>query len=114
MPMDVGVATASRNGDHGSAATATTSTSAGSSRERRRCEPGTSIVSALGLGLAYSLFVGILYVTSWRAFCRILRGRNEWFKTRRNAEFLTDIESDARPRAAGGMQVIHEIMGGSS
>jgi cellulose synthase/poly-beta-1,6-N-acetylglucosamine synthase-like glycosyltransferase len=81
---------------------------------RRRCEPGTSSLSALALGLAYSLFVGILYVTSWRAFCRILRGRNEWFKTRRNAEFLTDIESDARPRAAGGMQVIHEIMGGSS
>ncbi len=44
--------------------------------------------AALALGVGYSLFVLIFYVTSWRAFCRILSGRTDWSKTRRNAEFL--------------------------
>jgi cellulose synthase/poly-beta-1,6-N-acetylglucosamine synthase-like glycosyltransferase len=81
---------------------------------RKRCEPRVSFVGALALGFGYSLFVLILYVTSWRALVRILRHRNEWFKTRRNAEFLADLESPAQPTAVGGIQVIREIMGGSS
>jgi 1,2-diacylglycerol 3-beta-glucosyltransferase len=54
---------------------------------RRKCEPRTGLAQSLGLGFAYSLYVFIFYITSWRAFIRILRRRNEWLKTRRNAEF---------------------------
>ncbi len=88
---------------------------------RKRFEQRIDLVSALGLGVGYSLFVLILYVTSWRALVRILRGHNEWFKTRRNAEFLGDAESDvesdielrSQPAPVGGIQVIREIMGGN-
>lgn len=58
---------------------------------RKRCEPDLTIVQALGLGLAYSGYVLMIYVTSWRALSRILRGRREWFKTRRNAEFIGSV-----------------------
>ena len=57
---------------------------------RRKCEPRTGLAQSLGLGFAYSLYVFIFYITSWRAFIRILRRRNEWFKTRRNAEFESE------------------------
>jgi 1,2-diacylglycerol 3-beta-glucosyltransferase len=77
----------------------------------RRCEPELGIVRALGLGLGYSLYVLIFYVTSWRGFYRILRHRSEWFKTRRNAEFLTDIELRDQLEPVGGLQVIAELMG---
>jgi len=80
---------------------------------RRRCEPRADFVSALGLGVGYSLFVLILYVTSWRALVRIVRGRNEWSKTRRNAEFLTETQLQSQPAPVGGIQVIKEIMGGN-
>jgi cellulose synthase/poly-beta-1,6-N-acetylglucosamine synthase-like glycosyltransferase len=59
---------------------------------RRHCERHISIVRSIGLGIGYSLFVLIFYVTSWRAFWRIIRHREDWFKTRRNAEFISDIE----------------------
>jgi 1,2-diacylglycerol 3-beta-glucosyltransferase len=59
---------------------------------RRQCERRISITASIGLGIGYSLFVLIFYVTSWRAFWRILRHREDWFKTRRNAEFISDIE----------------------
>ena len=59
---------------------------------RQLYERRITIIQAIGLGLGYSLFVLIFYVTSWRAFCRIIRHREDWFKTRRNAEFLSDIE----------------------
>jgi 1,2-diacylglycerol 3-beta-glucosyltransferase len=78
---------------------------------RRRCEPGVGIVSAAGLGLAYSMYVLIFYITSWRAFCRILLHRSEWFKTRRNAEFLTEVELGGQLKPVGGLQVIAELMG---
>jgi 1,2-diacylglycerol 3-beta-glucosyltransferase len=78
---------------------------------RRRCEPGLGRVRATGLGVAYSLYVVIFYITSWRAFCRILRRRSEWFKTRRNAEFLADIELREELVPAGGLQMITEMMG---
>jgi 1,2-diacylglycerol 3-beta-glucosyltransferase len=78
---------------------------------RRRCEPGLGLVSAAGLGLAYSMYVLIFYITSWRAFCRILLHRSEWFKTRRNAEFLADTELRGELAPVGGLQMIAEMMG---
>ncbi len=52
----------------------------------RRCERGIGMLRALGLGLAYSLFIITFYITSWRAFFRILGGRRGWAKTRRNTD----------------------------
>jgi 1,2-diacylglycerol 3-beta-glucosyltransferase len=80
---------------------------------RKRCESQIDFVSALGLGVGYSMFVLILYVTSWRALIRIVRGQSDWAKTRRNAEFLSGIEVHSRPASVGGVQVIREIMGGN-
>jgi 1,2-diacylglycerol 3-beta-glucosyltransferase len=78
---------------------------------RRRCEPQLGLVRAIGLGVAYSLYILTFYVTSWRAFYRILRHRSEWFKTRRNAEFLADIELRGQLVPVGGLQMITEMMG---
>jgi len=55
----------------------------------RRCERGIGMLRALGLGLAYSLFITTFYITCWRALFRILGGRRGWAKTRRN----TDVQS---------------------
>jgi 1,2-diacylglycerol 3-beta-glucosyltransferase len=77
----------------------------------RRCERQAGVMGAIGLGFGYSLYVLMFYVTSWRAFCRIVGRRREWFKTRRNAEFLADIDSQSPPATVGGLQVIREIMG---
>lgn len=52
----------------------------------RRCERSIGLVRSLGLGLAYAAFILGFYITSWRAFIRILRGHRGWVKTRRNAE----------------------------
>jgi len=79
----------------------------------KRCERQVGIAGALGLGVGYSLFVTVIYITSWRALGRILRHRNEWFKTRRNAEFLADIESQAPPATVGGIEMLREIIGGN-
>jgi hypothetical protein len=71
---------------------------------RKRCEPDLSLAQALGLGLAYSCYVLMIYVTSWRALSRIVRGKREWFKTRRNAEFIGSARRVApvpRPAPAG-------------
>ena len=59
---------------------------------RRSCERHIGVVQAIGFGLGYSLFVLIFYVTSWRALSRIVRHREDWFKTRRNAEFISAME----------------------
>ncbi|MDQ7910984.1 glycosyltransferase [Phytohabitans sp. ZYX-F-186] len=40
----------------------------------------------IGWGLSYAAYVLLFYVTAWRAFVRILRGKHGWSKTRRNAE----------------------------
>jgi 1,2-diacylglycerol 3-beta-glucosyltransferase len=81
---------------------------------RRRCEPGLGVAAALALGVGYSLFVLIFYVTSWRAFCRILGGRTDWSKTRRNAEFLSELEPPVQPAPAGARPMINEMMGENS
>jgi len=81
---------------------------------RRKCERHIGLVQSVGLGFAYSLYVFVFYITSWRAFARIVRRRNEWFKTRRNAEFQAEAgrpgrEDLAAPQpvttAAGGSMV---------
>lgn len=81
---------------------------------RRRCEPELGVARCLGLGLAYSAYILIFYVTSWRALSRILRHRREWTKTPRNAAARPALQVHERPVPVGGIQVITEIMGGQS
>jgi 1,2-diacylglycerol 3-beta-glucosyltransferase len=52
-----------------------------------KSEKGLGVRQGAGLGIAFSLMVYISYLATWRAFGRILRRRNGWAKTRRNAEF---------------------------
>jgi cellulose synthase/poly-beta-1,6-N-acetylglucosamine synthase-like glycosyltransferase len=52
----------------------------------RRWAPEVGRVRALGFGFAYAAYVLLFYVTSWRAFGRIVSGRSGWAKTRRNRE----------------------------
>jgi len=79
---------------------------------RHHCERRISIAGAIGLGIGYSFFVLIFYVTSWRAFWRIIRHREDWFKTRRNAEFISDIELTDQVTPAA-RQMITAMMGES-
>lgn len=53
---------------------------------RQVCEPAVGFWRAVGYGAAFSILAYISYVATWRAFGRILRRRNGWAKTRRNAE----------------------------
>jgi 1,2-diacylglycerol 3-beta-glucosyltransferase len=62
----------------------------------RRCEPQLGLAKALGLGLCYSAYVLMFYLTSWRAFVRIVRHRQEWVKTQRNSEYLAPAPRHAR------------------
>jgi 1,2-diacylglycerol 3-beta-glucosyltransferase len=92
---------------------------------RKRCEPDLTIAQALGLGFAYSCYVLMIYLTSWRALTRIVRGKREWFKTRRNAEFIGSSRPSAPapdprpaprpapvPRSApAGIPALAEVMG---
>jgi 1,2-diacylglycerol 3-beta-glucosyltransferase len=50
------------------------------------CERSGSVLRGVGWGLGYALYIYTFYVTSWRAFIRLVRGRNGWAKTRRNAQ----------------------------
>jgi len=78
----------------------------------RRCEPGLGPVRAIGLGVAYSAYILIFYVTSWRALGRILRHRRDWAKTQRNASGRPITVQDT-PVPAGEIQVTKPIiMGG--
>jgi 1,2-diacylglycerol 3-beta-glucosyltransferase len=80
----------------------------------RRCEPDLGFARAMGLGLAYSAYILIFYVTSWRALSRIVRHRHEWTKTPRNAAARVALPAGRNPVPAGGIQVITELMGGNS
>jgi len=51
-----------------------------------RSEPGIPLWRSVGYGVLYAMYVLLFYVSSWRAFFRIVRGRDTWLKTRRNAE----------------------------
>ncbi|MEV0278301.1 glycosyltransferase [Streptomyces sp. NPDC050610] len=53
---------------------------------RRDRAPGRSLLVSLLWGLALWLYAYHLFPASARAFVRMLRGRNGWAKTRRNAE----------------------------
>jgi cellulose synthase/poly-beta-1,6-N-acetylglucosamine synthase-like glycosyltransferase len=76
---------------------------------RRHCERDTGLVRAIGLGVGYSLFILIFYITSWRAFFRIVRRREDWFKTRRNAEFHSRTDQQGQS-AAAGLRLITELI----
>jgi cellulose synthase/poly-beta-1,6-N-acetylglucosamine synthase-like glycosyltransferase len=43
-------------------------------------------LKGLWWGVEYAFYTYTFYITSWRGFFRIVRGRNGWAKTRRNAE----------------------------
>ncbi|MGM7697990.1 glycosyltransferase family 2 protein [Microbacterium sp. A84] len=53
---------------------------------RNRFTPERHPIVGLGWGLAYFIYVYGFYLTTWRAFFRIILGRSGWAKTRRNAE----------------------------
>lgn len=78
---------------------------------RKRCESSMRLLPALFLGLGYAGFVLIFYITSWRALFRLLAGRGEWFKTRRNAEFVPEPAYSAPLAPSGALQLVTEIMG---
>jgi 1,2-diacylglycerol 3-beta-glucosyltransferase len=80
---------------------------------RKCCEPAIGFVRAFGLGIGYSLFVLLFYITAWRAFCRILGHRHEWLKTRRNAEFVPDSYLLGNAPQAGAPGVLAEAVGDS-
>jgi 1,2-diacylglycerol 3-beta-glucosyltransferase len=78
---------------------------------RKRCEPGMGFVHALGLGVGYSLFVLLFYITAWRAFFRILWHRSDWHKTLRNAELAPDSHRPGQQAQTDVIVVLAEITG---
>jgi 1,2-diacylglycerol 3-beta-glucosyltransferase len=50
------------------------------------CERKGSPLRGIGWGIAYAIYIYTFYITSWRAFFRLVRGRNGWAKTRRNVQ----------------------------
>lgn len=54
-----------------------------------KCEPSRGYFRGLEWGLAYVIYVYGFYITTWRAFGRLISGRSGWAKTRRNAEVAT-------------------------
>ncbi|WP_037718124.1 MULTISPECIES: glycosyltransferase family 2 protein [Actinomycetes] len=51
-----------------------------------RCIGKPNLLSGIGYGLAFTVYVATFYLTSLRAVYRMMRGRHGWAKTRRNAE----------------------------
>jgi 1,2-diacylglycerol 3-beta-glucosyltransferase len=56
---------------------------------RHRFASDRSFLTGIGWGIAYFVYVYGFYLTTWRAFGRIILGRHGWAKTRRNAEAHT-------------------------
>jgi cellulose synthase/poly-beta-1,6-N-acetylglucosamine synthase-like glycosyltransferase len=52
-----------------------------------RCDRGIGVLRGVGYGVAFTLLVYLSYLATWRAAFRIVRRRQGWAKTRRNAEF---------------------------
>ncbi|MEV7003984.1 glycosyltransferase family 2 protein [Streptomyces sp. NPDC093982] len=52
----------------------------------RRCEPSQKLIRCIGWGVAYAAMIYLFYVVAWRATGRLVWGRDNWAKTRRNAE----------------------------
>lgn len=53
---------------------------------KKFCEPRESWLTAIGWGLGVWIYTFYTWITSTRAFARILLGRDGWAKTRRNDE----------------------------
>ncbi|WTW98472.1 glycosyltransferase [Streptomycetaceae bacterium NBC_01309] len=61
----------------------------------RRCEPQAGFWRSLGWGFAYSAYIWLYWIATWRALARFTDGRNTWAKTRRNAEIAAIHEARA-------------------
>jgi len=53
--------------------------------------PERNLAVGFGWGLAYVVYVYCFYISTWRAFVRVLLRRNGWSKTRRNDEALSSV-----------------------
>lgn len=53
---------------------------------KTRCEPQSSWPTTLARGIGLWIFVLYVFASTARAFWRVVRGKNGWAKTRRNAE----------------------------
>lgn len=53
---------------------------------RIRSEPHVSVVTAVGWGISYLLYIYLIYVVAWKAFIQLVARRKNWAKTIRNAE----------------------------
>lgn len=51
-----------------------------------KCERAAGLWRCLGWGVAYSCYIWLYCLCTWRAAGRFAKGRNGWVKTRRNAE----------------------------
>jgi hypothetical protein len=85
----------------------------------KRCESETSLRRGLALGLGYSLFIMTFYITSWRAFTRLVRGRNDWVKTQRNEvhddhDVMTPLDEPPNPQIQPAFTMIATTRGASS
>lgn len=62
---------------------------------RRRCEAQTEFRRSLGWGFAYSAYIRLYWIATWRALAHLTDGRNTWARTRRNAEIAAIHEARA-------------------
>jgi 1,2-diacylglycerol 3-beta-glucosyltransferase len=63
---------------------------------RLRSEPDISLLKAVGWGLSYVFYIYLVYLVVWKAVFQLLRRRNGWAKTMRNAEQVVSKTAVAR------------------
>ncbi|GAA1315739.1 glycosyltransferase family 2 protein [Leucobacter albus] len=63
---------------------------------RHKSEPSATVLTAVGWGLSYVLYIYLVYVIVWKAFWQLIRRQTAWAKTVRNAETVTDADVVAR------------------
>jgi cellulose synthase/poly-beta-1,6-N-acetylglucosamine synthase-like glycosyltransferase len=63
---------------------------------RLRSEPDATVLTAVGWGLSYLLYIYLVYVVVWKAFFQLIRGRKNWAKTVRNSEAVGSSDIVAR------------------